>query len=105
MTGLPFGFISSWDKRFKEINQFEEAQKHFLEALSRQPNHSQAHYLLGQLYQQTGQAEKAVEHLRQFQMLKTSSEKEQARLRAAKQALKSRDPIVGDSLKSPSQSR
>ncbi len=90
---------------FKEINQLEEAQKHFLEALSRQPNHSQAHYLLGQLYQQTGQAEKAVEHLRQFQLLKTYSEKEQARLRAAKRALKSRKPIVENNSKSPSQSR
>ena len=105
IDGTAFELLLELGQSFKAINQFEEAEKHFLEALGRQPNHSQANYLLGQLYQQNGQAEKAAEHLRQFQLLKTYSEKEQTRLRAAKRALKSRDPIVADNPKSPSQSR
>ena len=96
IDGTAFQLHLELGQAFKEINQFEEAQKHFLQALSQQPNHSQAHYLLGQLYQQTGQAENAAEHLRQFQRLKTYSQREQARLRDVKRALKSREPIVAD---------
>ncbi len=105
IEGTAFELHLELGQTFREINQLEEAREHFQMALSQQPNHSQAHYLLGQLYQQTGQAEKAGEHLRQFQMLKTHAEKEQARLRDVKRALKGREPIVAESPRSPSQSR
>ncbi len=105
LQGTAFQVHLELGQTFKAINRFEEARKHFMQALEQQPNHSQAHYLLGQLYQRTDQAEKAAEHLRRFQLLKTYSKKEQARLRAAKRALKSRVPIVENHPEPPSQSR
>ncbi len=77
-------------KTLLDLGRLEDAQTRLFKVLEKEPDHIRAHYLLGRLFQQKGDAVSARKYLDLFQQLQERLQAGRVRLQAKKDALKGR---------------